>query len=354
MRRALLATSAIVAFALATYACGGDDDTNSDVPAPGKDAGKTSSSGNSSSGNSSSGSSGSTSSGSTSSGSTSSGSTSGSTSGNTSNGGVPPVDDAGSVKDGSAITDSGTPDANESDGSAGLLCQVGSIQESEPNGGDGNADEITGDHAKFCGTVSTSDNDTITFTLPVDASGFSIAVNTSAALQLEGTVNGGQPFVLTGADAGSAIPFVAGGKYLLKATTTVAKSDYIIALDITRSPASTKCEADSAKESEDNSTDGTADPMPTTSVKSSFCGTINTATDVDKFTFTLASTVTKFKYDFATTGSNFKLSCTVDGVTTDLTAAGASLPFKTEKPYLCTASSTTSNNGYIFHLDTTP
>ena len=37
----------------------------------------------------------------------------------------------------------------------------------------------------------------------------SIAVNTSAALQLEGTVNGGQPFVLTGADAGSAIPFVA-------------------------------------------------------------------------------------------------------------------------------------------------
>jgi hypothetical protein len=260
------------------------------------------------------------------------------------------------VKDGSAVTDSGTPDASESDGSAGTLCQVGSEQESEPNNGEGNADEITGDHAKFCGSVTVLDADFITFTLPIDAATLSIAVNTTDSLLLEGTVNGGQSFSLTGQDAGGSIPFVPGGKYVLKASTSATLgSDYIIQLDITHSPASSKCAANSQTETEDNGT--TPNTMNITGSDSSFCGTINTSTDVDKFVFLMPSGLTSFDIPFETTGSPFKLVLDIEGEAQSITLSDPgthTIPYDAGKKYTLTASSTTANNGYVVHLKTTP
>lgn len=353
MRKAILATSALVAFALATYACGSDDDTNSSIPSN-PDSGKTSSgsSGKTSSGTSgdgtSSGTSGTSSSGTS---GTSSSGTSG-TSGLGTTGGVPPLPDSGTVADASSITDSGIPDASESDGAAGALCQVGSIQESETNDTEATADVITGDNAKFCGSASTSDTDYITFTLPIDANSLNLAINTSDVLLVEGTVDG-QKFAATGQDAGNAIPFVPGGKYVLKATTTVAKADYIVQVNITHSPASTTCKDSSTKEAEDNST--TPNTIEFKSPEATFCGVISTDKDVDKFQFTFPDAVKTFKvrYDSTqSTGLSLKL-VDPNGKSYELTTNTEEIAFVKNKPYVVTASSTKGNNGYLFTLTTT-
>ncbi len=178
----------------------------------------------------------------------------------------------------------------------------------------------------------------------------SIAVNANDAIKVEGSVDG-KDFVIAGAGATGTFPFVPGGKYVVKATSTAAKSDYILAYSVTHSPASSKCEANSTKETEDNAT--APNTMALTGNASSFCGTINTATDVDKFQFTLPEATKTFSFDYATTGSNFVLKLDVDGKSYTLSSGPVTVDLVKGKPYVLTATSTTPNNGYVFHLNTT-
>jgi hypothetical protein len=133
------------------------------------------------------------------------------------------------------------------------------------------------------------------------------------------------------------------------------RSDYIIEVDITHSPASSKCAANSTTETEDNAT--TPNTMNITGSDSSFCGTINTASDTDKFVFLMPTGLTTFDIPFESTGSPFKLVLDIEGEaqSIELSAPGThEVPYRASKKYTFTATSTTPNNGYVVHLKTTP
>lgn len=351
MRYALIGTAALVAFASATYACGSDSDDDAVTPTPANDAGRTSSSSSSSSGNT-------TSSSSSSSGASSSSSSSSGTSGTS---GTPPViADAGTVVEGgSAIPDGGgSADADpvKFDGSAGSQCLLGSVQESEPNGTDVTANVIEGKTGSFCGRIFPgNDVDLVKFTLPVDASEMSIGVqNAGVGFRLEGKV-GAESFVLLGQDAGGSFPFKPGEVYTLSASST-SLSDYIIGLNI-KQVTSSLCKPDSVKETEANNDEATANALP--GQMSSFCGTVNTATDVDTVAFTIPAGKTAMKLGFTTTSGgpgSFKLSGTVNGKTFELPkpAGGNDIPFEVGQKYVLKLTSTVPNNSYVVNLELTP
>jgi hypothetical protein len=92
---------------------------------------------------------------------------------------------------------------------------------------------VTGNEFTYCGTINPgTDVDQLTFTLPATATKLELAQKTTdGSIKVEGTADG-EAFTL----GGGTIPFKNGKVYVLKISSSAAKSlDYLITVKITAS-----------------------------------------------------------------------------------------------------------------------
>jgi hypothetical protein len=134
-------------------------------------------------------------------------------------------------------TDAGTGDAGivmVDTGDAGSLCEATSVRESEPNDDTANADAIEWKTTSFCGRVSGTEADWLTFTIPTRGGFdftfgmFAQTVNGRVAAQVDCQVDG-QAFSFNGV-----YPFVPGKPYSCKISSRTGDAvDYRFHLNVT-------------------------------------------------------------------------------------------------------------------------
>lgn len=213
MRFAFFAPASLIACAIGMYACSSDDSTTA-TP----DAGK----GTSTSSTSSSAGGDQTSTSSSSSGDNTSTSSSSSTTSSSGDGG-------GSTTSTSSTTGGPIPGA---DGGAGTKCEVGAIEELEPNNSAASPQAVAGD-GKFnaCGKIAPGEEDYYSFTYAAGSNGWGFSAQTTGAgIKVEGIVNG-TTFAITGnaAGGGDDMPAQSATPTVIKVTNTgAAPFDYII------------------------------------------------------------------------------------------------------------------------------
>ncbi len=115
-------------------------------------------------------------------------------------------------------------DADVGDGSAGQLCEVGDVKESESNDTDATADPVSGVPSSFCGRLAAGEVDHLTFTLNVPQFKTTWSFS-SAPITATGEVEG-QTFDL----GGNQYVYKQGKQYLIKITAAQA-TDYRIKFD---------------------------------------------------------------------------------------------------------------------------
>lgn len=223
MRFALLATSSLIALALASYACSSSDDKATTTPDAGKTTGTSSSSGSKGDDDDVTSSSGNTSSGNSSSGSSSGASSSGD-SGTSSSGST----------SGSTTSSSGSPvDGGDT---AGTKCLTGDqLETAADNGTQANAQVLTATTGtattSFCGRITAGDTDFWTYTFTVDGT-FSYSSNASfsATAPTITIITGGEEFPFNAVPSGK----IKSGQAVVFKITGATAVDYHVSFNVTK------------------------------------------------------------------------------------------------------------------------